>query len=234
MKRLPAIALLLLVSPAVVAADFPPDATGSPQHSYGTLALADGTSSPSAAKVDSTSQPQYRDVTCEGFYRHHLQGICVDNEAIYWSYTTTLVKTDLDGKVLKAIPVVSHHGDLCFHDGKVYVAVNLGKFNDPRGNANSWVYVYDAKTLEEIARHEVQEVSFTGRGGVDFATATSLSSGDCRMESKRTTSTNTIPISNSRRSTSFQVAILIRAFRPRHSPMIGGGLDATGVPLSFW
>jgi hypothetical protein len=167
MKRLPAIALLLLVSPAVVAADFPPDATGSPQHSYGTLALADGTSSPSAAKVDSTSQPQYRDVTCEGFYRHHLQGICVDNEAIYWSFTTTLVKTDLDGKVLKAIPVVSHHGDLCFHDGKVYVAVNLGKFNDPRGNANSWVYVYDAKSLEEIARHEVQEV-FHGAGGIGF------------------------------------------------------------------
>jgi hypothetical protein len=57
------------------------------------------------------------------------------------------VKTNLDGKLLKQVPVVNHHGDLCFHDGKLFVAVNLGKFNDPKGNADSWVYVYDAKTL---------------------------------------------------------------------------------------
>ena len=41
---------------------------------------------------------QFRNVTCEGSYRHHLQGICTDGEdAIYWSFTTTLVKTDLSG-----------------------------------------------------------------------------------------------------------------------------------------
>jgi hypothetical protein len=96
-----------------------------------------------------------------------LQGICVDEKAIYWSFTTTLVKTDLDGKLLKKVPVVNHHGDLCHHDGKLYVAVNLGKFNDPKGNADSWVYVYDAETLKEVARHEVQEV-FHGAGGIGF------------------------------------------------------------------
>jgi len=105
------------------------------------------------------------EVVCEGTYPHHLQGICVGNGSIYWSFTTTLVKTDMKGAVLTKIPVVNHHGDLCFHDGKLYVAVNLGKFNDPNGNADSWVYVYDAKTLKELARHETQE-AFHGAGGI--------------------------------------------------------------------
>lgn len=104
---------------------------------------------------------------CEGTYQHHLQGVCTDEKLIFWSFTTTLVKTDMEGTVLKKIPVANHHGDLCFHDGKLYVAVNLGNFNDPEGNADSWVYVYDADTLKELARHETQEV-FHGAGGIGY------------------------------------------------------------------
>lgn len=104
-------------------------------------------------------------VNCDGSYKHHLQGICADHASIYWSFTTTLVKTDLTGKLLKQVPVANHHGDLCHVGGKIYVAVNLGKFNDPNGNADSWVYVYDAKTLNEVARHETQEVIY-GAGGI--------------------------------------------------------------------
>ncbi|MEZ6091452.1 MAG: hypothetical protein R3C05_26235 [Pirellulaceae bacterium] len=118
--------------------------------------------------VDTTVHAQdFRNIDCEGTYQHHLQGICADTEAIYWSFTTTLVKTDLDGKLLKKVPVANHHGDLCFHDGKLYIAVNLGKFNDPKGNADSWVYVYDADTLKELSRHEVRQV-FHGAGGIGF------------------------------------------------------------------
>lgn len=109
----------------------------------------------------------FHSITCEGTYSHHLQGVCADSESIYWCFTTTLVKTDLDGKVLNQIPVANHHGDLCSHDGKIYVAINLGKFNDPQGNANSWVYVYRAADLSLIAKHETQEV-FHGAGGVGF------------------------------------------------------------------
>jgi hypothetical protein len=112
-----------------------------------------------------TGASHHRDVTCAGSYRHHLQGICVDHEAIYWSFTTTLVKTDLEGTVLVSVPVANHHGDLCHVDGRIYVAVNLGRFNDPAGKADSWVYVYDAASLAEVARHEVQEV-FHGAGGI--------------------------------------------------------------------
>lgn len=113
-----------------------------------------------------SAEPMKR-VECEGTYTHHLQGICTDEESIFWSFTTTLVKTDMAGKVLKKIPVANHHGDLCFRDGKLYVAVNLGRFNDPEGNADSWVYVYDADTLAEHSRHAVQEV-FHGAGGIGY------------------------------------------------------------------
>jgi hypothetical protein len=115
--------------------------------------------------ISSLPAGEFRDVKCEGSYAHHLQGICADRNAIFWSYTTTLVKTDPAGKVLKSIPVANHHGDLCIQDGKLYVAVNLGKFNDPKGNADSWVYVYDADDLTFLARHATKDV-FHGAGGI--------------------------------------------------------------------
>ncbi|MCC9602169.1 glycoside hydrolase family 5 protein [Stieleria sp. JC731] len=111
-------------------------------------------------------QSRFASAQCEGTYQHHLQGICTNGKnEIYWSFTTTLVKTDLNGSVLKKIPVANHHGDLCYQDGKLYVAVNLGKFNDPNGNADSWVYVYDAKSLEHLASYETQKV-YHGAGGI--------------------------------------------------------------------
>ena len=116
--------------------------------------------------AEDRAEPTFNNVKCEGDYQHHLQGVCTNRrDAIYWSFTTVLVKTDRDGLVLKQIDVANHHGDLCFHNGKLYVAVNLGKFNDPKGNADSWVYVYNAESLDLIAKHETQEV-FHGAGGI--------------------------------------------------------------------
>lgn len=114
------------------------------------------------------TKTSFTNVNCEGTYRHHLQGICTnEQDAIYWSFTTTLVKTDTNGKVLKKVPVANHHGDLCHHDGKLYVAVNLGRFNDPKGNADSWVYVYNADDLTFVTRHKTYEV-FHGGGGIAY------------------------------------------------------------------
>ncbi|MCA9025244.1 MAG: PmoA family protein [Planctomycetaceae bacterium] len=110
----------------------------------------------------------FHSVSCEGTYAGHLQGVCTDNDsAIYWSFTTQLVKTDRDGHILKQIPVGSHHGDACYYNGRVYVAVNFGKFNDPQGNADSWVYVYNADDLSLIAKHETQQVVH-GAGGIAY------------------------------------------------------------------
>lgn len=105
---------------------------------------------------------------CEGTYTNHLQGICTDGrDAIFWSWTDALVKTDSRGHILKQVKAANHHGDLCFQDGKVYVAVNLGEFNLPAGKADSWVYVYDADMLKELARHRVPELMH-GAGGIAY------------------------------------------------------------------
>ncbi|HOX59840.1 MAG TPA: glycerophosphodiester phosphodiesterase family protein [Candidatus Paceibacterota bacterium] len=111
---------------------------------------------------------RYQSASCEGTYPRHLQGICLDGKgAIYWSFTDALVKTDAVGKVLKKVAVANHHGDLCYHDGKLYVTVNLGKFNEPPGKADSWVYVYAVGNLTELARHRVPEVVH-GAGGIGW------------------------------------------------------------------
>lgn len=131
---------------------------------YLTLLLSVAVSS-SAMATDVETASLFHDVQCEGTYPHHLQGICVDKQFIYWSFTTQLVKTNSDGRVLQKTAVANHHGDVCHMDGRVYVAVNLGKFNDPDGNADSWVYVYDSQDLSLISKHETQEV-FHGAGGI--------------------------------------------------------------------
>jgi hypothetical protein len=131
-----------------------------------TAALAALLAGSGAGAADSPSS--FGPVACEGVYSRHLQGVCTnERDAIYWCFTTKLVKTDRSGKVEKQIDVASHHGDACCTGGKVYVAVNLGKFNDPQGNADSWVYVYDAADLSLLARHKTPEV-FHGAGGIAF------------------------------------------------------------------
>jgi hypothetical protein len=108
------------------------------------------------------------EIICPGTYGGHLQGLATDQaNAIYWSFTVALVKTDLTGKILKQVEGPSHHGDLTCHDGKVYVAVNLGRFNQEPGLADSWVYVYDADDLSLLTKHEVPEVVH-GAGGVVY------------------------------------------------------------------
>lgn len=114
------------------------------------------------------SAPNFGEAACEGSYKRHVQGICTNGkDALYWSWTESLVKTDLQGRILKSVPAADHHGDLTYHDGKIYVAVNLGKFNQPAGKADSWVFVYDAESLKELSRHPVQE-AVHGAGGMTW------------------------------------------------------------------
>jgi hypothetical protein len=75
-----------------------------------------------------------------------------------------LVKTDLQGRVLKAIDVATHHGDCTWHEDRLYVAVNFDQFNQPPGAADNSIIVYDAQ-LTELARHPAPEVVH-GAGGI--------------------------------------------------------------------
>lgn len=116
-----------------------------------------------AAKAQDPPKP----IHCDGDYRHHLQGVCIDQTGdIYWSFTTTMVKTDAHGKKLREVEVPNHHGDLCTVSNRLYVAVNLGPFNHPEGKADSWVYVYDLD-LNLLAKHRTPQVIY-GAGGMDF------------------------------------------------------------------
>ncbi len=53
----------------------------------------------------------------------HIQGIAASKDALYIAQMTNLVKVDWTGKLLKRIPVVSHTGDLTWHDGELYTSV---------------------------------------------------------------------------------------------------------------
>ena len=107
-------------------------------------------------------------IVCEGTYSGHLQGVAAQgDEYIFWSFTNTLVKTDMQGKILAEVKVDSHSGDLCIHENKVYVAVNLGKFNQEPGQADSWVYIYDSKNLGLQSRFNITQ-AVHGAGGMEF------------------------------------------------------------------
>ena len=99
---------------------------------------------------------------CEGAYPQHLQGFDGSKDALFWSFTVTLVKTDLTGKKLLELPVRNHHGDLCVHDNKVYVIANYGKFNNPAGLADNHVMIYDTASLKLIKSIPLPEVKHGG------------------------------------------------------------------------
>ena len=102
---------------------------------------------------------------CQKTYPQHLQGFDCDANFIYWSFSDMLVKTDWQGKELKAVKVPYHHGDMCLKDNRIYVAVNFGRFNDPAGNAKNFIYVYDANDLKKVAEYKVDEVKY-GAGAI--------------------------------------------------------------------
>ena len=129
------------------------------------LLLASAAATDLAETVHAAAPPPFKPVQCEGTYKYHLQGVCTSDDSIYWCFTSELVKTDSDGRIRKQIPVPGHHGDLCRRDGKIYVAVNLGKFNRAPGEADSWIYIYDEDDLSLVTRHAVPE-AVHGAGGI--------------------------------------------------------------------
>ncbi len=107
----------------------------------------------------------WKKVECIGTYSHHLQGIAIGGEKIYWSYTTKILRTDSNGTIEKITDAPSHQGDCCFNDGKLYVATNLGKFNT-KTKAKNFVYIYDADLKFE--RAVPIEGLEGGLGGMEF------------------------------------------------------------------
>jgi len=109
-------------------------------------------------------------IICEGTYDRHLQGITAHDGFIYWSWTTSIVKTDMNGKILKSTPVNPklHIGDLCCAYGKIYAVVNKGRFDIPDGkSADNKIFVYDFD-LNFKKQYNVQDQIY-GAGAISFA-----------------------------------------------------------------
>ncbi|MBE6426999.1 MAG: hypothetical protein E7028_00165 [Planctomycetaceae bacterium] len=112
-----------------------------------------------------TGQATAIEFRCEGEYPHHLQGFASDGESIYWSFTSVLMKSDLNGKKISQIDVPSHHGDCCVVEGKLYVATHL---NWPSEDRTAWIYVYDCKSLTLLEKINIPELDGAGVDGISF------------------------------------------------------------------
>lgn len=88
------------------------------------------------------------EIKCAGSYGGHLQGTDARGTNIWWSFTKTIVRTDLSGRVLASCDAPSHQGDLCVKGDTLYVAVNRGRFNTETKGV-SFVYSFDAMTLKQ-------------------------------------------------------------------------------------
>ena len=114
----------------------------------------------------SNAVSKHKPIYCPGLHTNHLQGITAKDGKIYWSHTTKLIKTDLNGNLEEMIDVQNHHGDLCIDDqNKIYVAVKEGKFNT-FDKAKNFVYVYDTN-LNPIDKIAIKELA-GGLGGMEY------------------------------------------------------------------
>lgn len=140
------------------------DVWTAPRMSIGLVGRANGWL---ATQVSAPSTAKPEQIVCNGKYGGHLQGLATDGKSIFWSFTVRLVKTDLTGRIVHSIEVRDHHGDLTYHQGKLYIAVEFGEFNQPAGQSDPWVFVYDAKDLSSINKIQVPELVH-GSGGIAF------------------------------------------------------------------
>lgn len=134
-----------------------------------------------AGALKLTPAPGRNYVQTADFDAGHLQGIATNGiDAIFWSFTDKLVKTDTAGNTLYAVDVIDHHGDLTYAvtstgQRSVFVAVNdrespnPGQFNvlHPNNPPRQWIYEYDADNLALKNQYSVKEVLY-GAGGVAF------------------------------------------------------------------
>ncbi len=128
--------------------------------------LAISLSVPAAAPL-----PDFPDgtvIACEGGYRDHIQGFDSDGESLYWSFASSLVKTDMDGKLETAIPVDYHCGDPCWADGLLYVPYGGGKWNQEIGEdvSKNYIRVYDAD-LKLVREYHIPDVVY-GAGCIGY------------------------------------------------------------------
>jgi len=69
--------------------------------------------------------PDFQPVYIEPRFPSHCQGICCDDEFIYISFTTAIIKVDYQGQLQAETAIPTHAGDLCLVEDKIYIAQAL-------------------------------------------------------------------------------------------------------------
>jgi len=64
-------------------------------------------------------------VRIEPRFPGHCQGLCCDDEFLYISFTSAIIKVDYQGRLIAETAIPSHAGDLCLVEDKIYVAQAL-------------------------------------------------------------------------------------------------------------
>lgn len=92
-----------------------------------------------------------------GGFSGHLQGIAGDESGIYWSFYDTVLKTDWKGREIASTSIPVHAGDLCLHDGKLYISVC---YRDRKRivaeGGSGWVYLLDT-ALKPLGKRALPE-----------------------------------------------------------------------------
>ena len=83
----------------------------------------------------------------------HIQGGCVSKDAIYLSHMKGIFKFDHKGKLIKHASTVSHTGDLCYYDGKIYATI---AYYDKARKGKGAIKEYNSE-LEELRSYEVDQ-----------------------------------------------------------------------------
>ncbi len=135
--------------------------------------LPEETTSAPESEIDYASLP--RTVYGGAWDTSHVQGIAVDEkcEYMYFSFTSMLVKTDMQGNVIgTVIDMPGHLGDLDYNpeDGRVYGSLEMKSIN------TFYIAIFDVDKIDRVGmnvlRDGVMTVVMLPEVGADF-TATS-------------------------------------------------------------
>lgn len=117
---------------------------------------------PAASAAAKGAKPEIR---CEGEYPLRLQGVATDGKSIFWTLTSVLVKTGLDGKFVSKYEinrVDGHMGDLCCHGGRVFVGMAMGEMDGCRVGDEVWEF--DNASLQLLKRHPTPQTAWSNNG----------------------------------------------------------------------
>ena len=78
----------------------------------------------------------------------HVQGMCSDGTDFYLTQMTGIFKVDGSGRPIRSVKAISHTGDVCWHDGKLYSSVSVYGGPD-KGKGKIQVFDADLNLVRE-------------------------------------------------------------------------------------